>query len=107
MIKITKRAIEKVKEIATEEGFENCSLRLRVIGGGCSGFNYDLAFESDIGIMDEEFEQGGVKMCVDPLSHQYLDGTELDYIDGVYGSGFKFLNPNITGTCGCGSSFSI
>jgi len=57
--------------------------------------------------MDEEFEAQGVKMFIDPLSFQYLDGTEIDFVDGLYGSGFKFQNPNVSSTCGCGQSFSV
>jgi iron-sulfur cluster insertion protein len=107
MISITERAATKVKEIATEENLNGQGLRLRVIGGGCAGFNYDLYFEDAPTSMDEEFEDKGVKMYIDPLSFQYLDGTEIDYVEGLYGSGFKFQNPNVTSTCGCGSSFSV
>lgn len=107
MITITDRAADKVKDIATEENLLGQGLRLRVIGGGCAGFNYDLYFEDAPTSMDEEFEDKGVKMYVDPLSYQYLDGTEIDYVEGLYGSGFKFSNPNVSSTCGCGSSFSV
>ncbi len=106
-IKITENAAAKVLEIATEEGLGGQGLRLRVIGGGCAGFNYDLYFEDSPTTMDEEFEDKGVKMFVDPLSYQYLDGTEIDYVEGLHASGFKFNNPNVTSTCGCGSSFSV
>ena len=107
MISITTLAAEKVNEIASAEGLAGQGLRLRVIGGGCAGFQYDLYFEDSPTDMDESFESNGVKMYVDPLSYQYLDGTEIDYVDGVHGSGFKFGNPNVAGTCGCGSSFSV
>lgn len=107
MISVTERAAEKVKEIASAEGLEGQGLRLRVIGGGCAGFTYDLYFEDQVGEMDEEYESRGVKLYVDPLSHQYLEETEIDYVEGVHGSGFKFNNPNVKGTCGCGSSFSV
>src|SRR4029453_6500347 len=80
-------------------------LRLRVIGGGCAGFQYDLYFEDSPTDLDETFESHGIRVYIDPLSYQYLDGTEIDYVEGVHGSGFKFGNPNVTGTCGCGSSF--
>ena len=106
-IGITNKAAEKVLEIAREEGLDGQGLRLRVIGGGCAGFNYDLYFEDKPTPMDEEFEDKGVKMFIDPLSYQYLDGTEIDYVEGLTGSGFKFNNPNVTSTCGCGSSFSV
>jgi iron-sulfur cluster insertion protein len=107
MITITDKAAAKVLEIASEEGLGGQGLRLRVIGGGCAGFNYDLYFEDTPTQMDEEFEDKGVKMYVDPLSYQYLDGTEIDFVEGLHGSGFKFTNPNVTSTCGCGSSFSV
>ena len=95
----------KVKEIAKAEGLEGQGLRLRVIGGGCAGFQYDLYFEDKPTDMDERFESNGVALFVDPLSYQYLDGTEIDYVESAHGAGFKFGNPNVTGTCGCGSSF--
>jgi iron-sulfur cluster insertion protein len=106
MITVTERAAAKVKEIADAEGLAGQGLRLRVIGGGCAGFSYDLYFEDAVGDMDEQFESLGVKLYVDPLSFQYLENTEIDYVEGVHGSGFKFNNPNTKGTCGCGSSFS-
>ncbi|WP_394827488.1 iron-sulfur cluster insertion protein ErpA [Pendulispora albinea] len=106
MITITEKAATKVKEIASAEALEGQGLRLRVVGGGCAGFSYDLYFEDAVGEMDEEYESNGVKLYVDPLSHQYLEETEIDYVEGVHGSGFKFNNPNVKGTCGCGSSFS-
>ncbi|MSP25260.1 MAG: iron-sulfur cluster assembly accessory protein [Myxococcales bacterium] len=106
MVTITERAATKVRDISSEEGLGGQGLRLRVVGGGCAGFSYDLYFEDAPTPMDEEFEDKGVKMFVDPLSYQYLDGTEIDYVEGLYGSGFKFGNPNVTSTCGCGSSFS-
>jgi iron-sulfur cluster insertion protein len=104
MITITDRAAAKVKEIADAEDLTSQGLRLRVVGGGCAGFTYDLYFEDQITDMDEEFESNGVKLYVDPLSFQYLENTEIDYVEGVHGSGFKFNNPNTSGSCGCGSS---
>jgi iron-sulfur cluster insertion protein len=107
MISITEKAATKVLEIAKDEGLGQQGLRLRIIGGGCAGFSYDLYFEDTPTPMDELFEAKGVKMYIDPLSYQYLDGTEIDYVEGLHGSGFKFNNPNVTSTCGCGSSFSV
>ena len=104
MIAITPLAAEKVREISEAEGLHEQGLRLRVVGGGCAGFTYDLYFEDQVTDMDEEFESKGVKLFVDPLSFQYLEDTEIDYVEGVHGSGFKFNNPNVTGSCGCGSS---
>jgi iron-sulfur cluster insertion protein len=106
MITITEKAAEKVNEIAKEEDLGGQGLRLRVVGGGCAGFSYDLYFEDKPTEMDEEFESRGVKLFVDPLSYQYLDGTEIDYVESLQGAGFKFQNPNVKSTCGCGSSFS-
>ncbi len=106
MIVLTDKASEKVKEIASAEGLEGQGLRLRVVGGGCSGFSYDLYFEEQTTDMDEQFESQGVKLYVDPLSFQYLENTQIDYVEGAHGAGFKFNNPNVKGTCGCGSSFS-
>jgi iron-sulfur cluster insertion protein len=107
MISITQLAAEKVREIADSEGLGGQGLRLRVIGGGCAGFQYDLYFEETPTDLDERFESRGIDLFIDPLSYQYLDGTEIDYVEGTHGSGFKFGNPNVTGTCGCGSSFQV
>ncbi len=104
MIVLTDRAASKVKEIAETESLSEQGLRLRVVGGGCAGFTYDLYFEDETSEIDEQFESNGVKLFVDPLSFQYLTDTEIDYVEGVHDSGFKFNNPNVTGSCGCGSS---
>ena len=106
MITLTDKAAEKVKEIRESEGLGAQGLRVRVIGGGCAGFQYDLYFEEAPTDLDENFESHGVKLYVDPLSYQYLDGTEIDYVEGLHGAGFKFVNPQAKSTCGCGSSFS-
>jgi len=105
MISITLLAADKVKEISKSEGLDGQGLRLRVIGGGCAGFQYDLYFEDKPTELDERFDSNGVALFIDPLSYQYLDGTEIDYVESAHGSGFKFGNPNVTSTCGCGSSF--
>jgi iron-sulfur cluster insertion protein len=107
MISITELAAGKVREISTAEGLQGQGLRLRVIGGGCAGFQYDLYFEEKATDLDEQFESNGVQLFVDPLSYQYLDGTQIDYVETSTGSGFKFGNPNVSGTCGCGSSFKV
>ena len=107
MITITEKAASKVMEIAKDEDLLGQGLRLRVLGGGCAGFQYDLYFEDKPTDMDEEFVDRGIKLFIDPLSYQYLDGTEIDYVEGLHGSGFKFGNPNVKSTCGCGSSFSV
>ena len=98
---------EKVKEIRGEENIEDTyALRLKVQGGGCSGFSYDLYFDLPQDI-DHPFESQGVKLLCDQMSLMYLMGTEIDYVEGLHGAGFKFNNPNVKSTCGCGSSFSV
>ena len=106
MITLTQKAAEKVREIRSAEGLGEQGLRLRVIGGGCSGFTYDLYFEDETTDLDQVFESEGVKLYVDMMSFQYLENTEIDYVEGLHGAGFKFLNPSAKSTCGCGSSFS-
>lgn len=107
MITITPNAAEKVREIREAEKLGDQGLRLRVVGGGCSGFQYDLHFEDHVSEIDEEYESEGIKLYVDMISHQYLEGVQVDYVDGLHGAGFKFLNPSAKSTCGCGSSFSV
>jgi iron-sulfur cluster insertion protein len=107
MISITPLAAEKVLALSRAEGLDGQGLRLKVIGGGCAGFQYDLYFEDNPTDLDERFESHGVALYVDPLSFQYLDGTQIDYAEGPQGAGFKFGNPNVTATCGCGSSFQV
>jgi iron-sulfur cluster insertion protein len=104
---LTAKAAEKVKEIQAAENIEaSYGLRLRVVGGGCSGFAYDLYFDQ-LTEMDRTFDSHGVKLIVDEMSLQYLAGTTVDYVEGLQGAGFKFVNPNVKSTCGCGSSFSV
>jgi iron-sulfur cluster insertion protein len=107
MLHITPVAAQKVNEIRNAEGIEpNMALRLRVVGGGCAGFSYDLYFDEPAEV-DRQFEVEGVKCIVDEMSLMYLVGTEVDYVEGLQGAGFKFQNPNVKSTCGCGSSFSV
>ena len=107
MLGLTEKAAEKVKEIQAAENIEaTYGLRLRVVGGGCSGFAYDLYFDQ-VTDMDRTFDSHGVKLVVDQMSLQYLAGTTVDYVEGLQGAGFKFGNPNVKSTCGCGSSFSV
>ncbi len=82
------------------------ALRLRVVGGGCAGFSYDLYFDEATEV-DRQVDVNGVKMVVDEMSLMYLMGTEIDYNESLQGAGFKFNNPNVKSTCGCGSSFSV
>ncbi len=107
MVFITPVAAAKVNQIRAEEGIESdLALRLRVVGGGCAGFSYDLYFDPATEV-DRQFEVQGVKVVVDEMSLMYLVGTEIDYVEGLQGAGFKFQNPNVKSTCGCGSSFSV
>jgi iron-sulfur cluster insertion protein len=107
LVKLTARAAEKVKAIRAEENIEaSLGLRLKVVGGGCSGFSYDLFFDQPQEV-DQSFESQGVRLLCDQMSLMYLVGTEIDYVESVQGSGFKFTNPNVKSTCGCGSSFSV
>jgi iron-sulfur cluster insertion protein len=107
MLRITPVAAAKVNEIRTAEAIEpNMALRVRVVGGGCAGFSYDLYFDEAVEV-DRQFEVEGVRCIVDEMSLMYLVGTEIDYVEGLQGAGFKFQNPNVKSTCGCGSSFSV
>jgi iron-sulfur cluster insertion protein len=107
LVKLSLRAAEKVKAIRAEEKIEDgYGLRLKVMGGGCSGFSYDLFFDQPQDV-DQVFESQGIRMVCDQMSLMYLAGTEVDYVESVQGSGFKFTNPNVKSTCGCGSSFSV
>jgi iron-sulfur cluster insertion protein len=107
MITISATAVQKLKEISESEGIGHLVVRLRVQGGGCSGFEYDMSFEDVPTDMDESFEQDGITVVIDPLSMQYLEGVEIEYLEGLMSSGFKFINPNVKSTCGCGSSFGV
>ena len=107
LIALSDKAAEKITEIRGEENIEDTyALRLKVQGGGCSGFSYDLYFDQPQE-MDRTFEVKGVKLMCDQMSLMYLVGTEVDYVEGLHGAGFKFVNPNVKSTCGCGSSFSV
>jgi iron-sulfur cluster assembly accessory protein len=107
MVIITPTAAAKVNEIRDAEAIEgSMALRLRVVGGGCAGFSYDLYFDDPTEV-DRQIDIAGVKVVVDEMSLMYLVGTEIDYVEGLQGAGFKFNNPNVKSTCGCGSSFSV
>ena len=107
MVALSDKAAQKIAEIRGEENIEDTyALRLKVQGGGCSGFSYDLYFDQ-MQDMDRTFEVKGVKLICDQMSLMYLLGTEIDYVEGLHGAGFKFNNPNVKSTCGCGSSFSV
>lgn len=100
-------AVAKVKEILTQQTPQPQGLRVSVVGGGCSGFSYQMNFENESNGIDKVFEFDGLKVFVDQASLMYLRGTKIDYVETLEGSGFKFENPNVKTTCGCGSSFSV
>ena len=106
-ISLTATAIAKVKEIMGQQNPVPAGLRVGVVGGGCSGFSYSMSFENASGLMDKVFEMDGLKVYVDATSVMYLNGCIVDYIETLEGAGFKFENPNVKSTCGCGSSFSV
>ena len=106
MIQLTERAIGKVREILDTQEPKPAGLRIAVVGGGCSGFSYSMAFENTPNMLDKTYKFEDLKVFVDQASMLYLDGAEVDYVETLEGSGFKFSNPNVKSTCGCGSSFS-
>ena len=104
---LTSKAIAKVKEIMSQQDPAPAGLRVGVVGGGCSGFSYSMSFENAPGMMDKVFDMDGLKVYVDATSVMYLNGCIVDYVETLEGAGFKFENPNVKSTCGCGSSFSV
>ena len=106
MVQLTERAVGKVKEILDQQEPKPAGLRISVVGGGCSGFSYSMAFETTPQMLDKTYSFDGLKVFVDQASLLYLDGASVDYVESLEGAGFKFENPNVKSTCGCGSSFS-
>jgi iron-sulfur cluster insertion protein len=106
-LQVTSAAVHKVQELIDEEGNDELKLRVFVTGGGCSGFQYGFTFDELAADDDTAVEKEGVVVLVDPMSFQYLAGSEVDYTEGLEGSRFVINNPNATTTCGCGSSFSV
>lgn len=108
MVTLTSKAIAEIKRIRKERNHpEETGLRLAVAGGGCSGFSYQITLESKPNPEDTVLEQEDLKIFIDPRSALYLNGVSIDYVELAVGSGFKFNNPNATGTCGCGESFTV
>ena len=105
-ILLTPSAVDAVQKALKEEGEEGDFLRISVVGGGCSGYQYGLDFDKEERMGDLALDYNGVKVVVDPMSAGYLRGTVVDYVTGLNGTGFQFKNPNAKRTCGCGSSFS-
>ncbi len=111
-VTLTDKAAEQLKaimssEVESENLKAGAALRLMVVGGGCSGFSYKMGFDESIKEDDHAEEINGVKVVVDDKSVLYLEGVEIDFHDGLMGKGFVFNNPNASGTCGCGESFSV
>jgi len=114
-LEVTDLAISKIKEISAGENIDSYRLRVKVIGGGCAGFMYDLTFdeseeavalpEDPVASTDLKFDIKGVTFVIDQMSLMYLRGTKIDFVETLLATGFKFDNPNTTTTCGCGSSF--
>ena len=107
LIEITEPAVDRIRELLEKEGkLESHGLRMKVIGGGCSGLQYELSFDDQVREIDSDFQTCGVRLLVDEKSALYLVGTRLDFVDSLQESGFKIENPNASSTCGCGQSFS-
>jgi len=107
VLSFTDAAASKVGELIEEEGNPNLKLRVFVQGGGCSGFQYGFTFDEAVNSDDYKVEKNGITLVIDPMSYQYLAGSEVDYKNDLEGAMFVINNPNATNTCGCGSSFSI
>ncbi len=106
-LNFTDSAVAKVKEIMAQQNPVPAGLRVGVVGGGCSGFSYSMSFENGAGMMDKTFDFDGLKVFVDATSLMYLKGVSVDYLETLEAAGFKFDNPNVKSTCGCGSSFNV
>jgi iron-sulfur cluster assembly accessory protein len=107
MVTLTPKAAEKVRTLMRQpEQAGATGLRVRVLGGGCSGLSYQLGLEREAAEKDRVYESEGITIYVDPKSQLFVSGTQIDYHESMMGSGFAFRNPNATGSCGCGSSFS-
>lgn len=107
-IKVTNKAAKEIKRIIAENSVgSDLGLRVGIKGGGCSGFSYNIAFDSFNKTGDKTIESNGIKLFVDLKSYIYLVGTEIDFSDGLNGKGFTFNNPNATNTCNCGTSFCV
>ena len=106
-VKLTDPAIAKVREIMATQDPIPAGLRIGVVGGGCSGFQYSMSFENQAGMMDKVMKFDDLKVFVDATSAMYLNGCVVDYVETLEAAGFKFENPQVKSTCGCGSSFSV
>jgi iron-sulfur cluster assembly accessory protein len=104
---LTPTAVAKVREIMATQDPLPAGLRIGVVGGGCSGFQYSMSFENASGMMDKVYSFDSLKVFVDATSAMYLKGCTVDYVETLEAAGFKFENPQVKSTCGCGSSFSV
>jgi iron-sulfur cluster assembly accessory protein len=105
-VRLTPAAVQQVKAVMEAQNFQGYFFSIRVVPAGCSGLGYDLNLVKEAKANDHVWEQEGVRLTTDALSSKYLLGTEVDFVSGVTGSGFKFINPNAKQSCGCGTSFS-
>ena len=106
-VTLTPAAVAKVREIMAQQDPLPAGLRIGVTGGGCSGFSYSMSFENAAGMMDKVLNFDDLKVFVDATSLMYLQGATVDYVETLGAAGFKFENPNVKSTCGCGSSFNV
>jgi len=106
-VRLTDNAVSKVREIMATQDPLPAGLRIGVVGGGCSGFQYSMSFENQSGMMDKVYDFNGLKVFVDATSLMYLNGCVVDYVETLEAAGFKFDNPTVKSTCGCGSSFQV
>ena len=107
MITLSEKAINKVKEFLASQEEDYAGVRFAVVGGGCSGFQYEMNLAKQRQENDQVLEFDGLQVFIDSQSLSALKGTEIDYVESIEGAGFKFTNPNATGTCGCGESFQM
>jgi iron-sulfur cluster assembly protein len=107
MITLTENAVDKVKEFIAAQSEPYSGIRISVVAGGCSGFEYKMNLEKESRSDDQILDTDGVKVFVDQQSMLYLDGTRIDFLESTRGAGFSFENPNSSGTCGCGESFNV
>ena len=105
-ITLTQPAAEAVREVMTQKNLQGYALRLFISGGGCSGYQYGLALDNNVRAEDTIVETDAIKLLIDEVSINYLQGATVDYVDGLTGSGFKITNPNAISTCNCGQSFN-
>ena len=106
-VRLTDSAVKKVREIMATQDPLPAGLRIGVVCGGCSGFQYSMSFENQSGMMDKVYDFDGLKVFLDATSMMYLNGCVVDYVETIEAAGFKFENPTVKSTCGCGSSFQV